>query len=120
MQILKLILQAVIALGILNVWLLRFSKPSAWRGDSARNMREEFAAYGLPSSVMYLVGFLKVLCALLLLSFLWIPSVAMPAGGLIALLMLGAVAMHVKIGDPIKKSLPAATMFVFSLLVVIL
>ena len=120
MQILKLILQIVIAVGILNVWLLRFRQPSAWRGGSANNMREEFAAYGLPSAVLYSAGFLKVLCALLLLSSLWIPSVAMPACGLIALLMLGAVAMHVKIGDPIKKSLPAATLFVFSLLVVIL
>lgn len=120
MHIIKLILQTVIALGILNVWLLRFGKPSAWRGASAANMRKEFAAYGLPGGAMYLVGFLKVLCALLLLAGIWIPSVTMPAAGLIALLMLGAVAMHFKIGDPPKKSLPAATLLILSLLVVIL
>lgn len=120
MQNIKLLLQVVIALGILNVWLLRFNKPTAWRGASATNLKEEFAAYGLPTAAFYLIGFLKVLCALLLLAALWIPVLAMPAASLIALLMLGAIAMHVKIGDPIKKSLPAATMLVLSSLVVIL
>lgn len=43
------IIQLVIALGILNVWLLRFGKTTAWRGGAAKNMKEEFAVYGLPS-----------------------------------------------------------------------
>jgi hypothetical protein len=120
MQLIKLILQVVIALGIFNVWFLRFNQRSAWRGASAANLKAEFAAYGLPTAALYLVGFLKVLCALLLLAAIWIPAAAQPAASLIALLMLGAIAMHVKIGDPIKKSLPAATLLVLSLLVVIL
>jgi hypothetical protein len=119
MQNLKLILQVIIALGILNVWLLRFNKPSAWRGASSTTLKEEFSAYGLPAAALYVIGFLKVLCALLLLVALWIPALAMPAASLIAVLMLGAVAMHVKIGDPLKKSLPAATMLVLSSLVAI-
>lgn len=120
MHIIKLILQIVIALGILNVWLLRFGKASPWRGGSATNMREEFAAYGLSAGVMYLVGFVKVLCALLLLVGIWVPSVTMPAAALIALLMSVAVATHFKIGDSPKKSLPAATLLVLCLLVVFL
>ena len=120
MHIIKLILQTVIALGILNVWLLRFNKPTAWRGASATNMKEEFAAYGLPGGAVYVVGFLKVLCALLLLVGIWVPYVTMPAAGLMALLMLGAVAMHFKVGDPPKKALPAATLLLLSVLVVIL
>ena len=120
MQLVKLILQVVIALGIFNVWFLRFNQRSAWRGASAANLKEEFAAYGLPTAALYLVGFLKVFCALLLLAAIWIPAVAMPAACLIALLMLGAVAMHAKIGDPLKKSLPAATLLVLSSLVAIL
>jgi hypothetical protein len=31
--------------------------------------------------------------------------------------MLGAVSMHIKVGDPLKKSLPAATMLLLSLVV---
>ena len=120
MQNLKLLLQVVIALGILNVWLLRFNKPTPWRGAAATNLKEEFAAYGLPTAALYVIGFLKVLCALLLLAALWIPAMAMPAASLIALLMMGAIAMHMKIGDPLKKSLPAATMLVLSLLVALL
>jgi hypothetical protein len=34
--------------------------------------------------------------------------------------MLGAVAMHVKIGDPVKKSVPAFTMLVLSVLIAVL
>jgi hypothetical protein len=35
----------------------------------------------------------------------------------IAFLMLGAVSMHLKIGDPLKKSLPAFTFLVLSLVI---
>ncbi len=120
MHLFKLILQTVIALGIINVWLLRSGRASAWRGGSATTMKAEFGAYGLPAGAMYLIGALKLLCALLLLVGLWLPAVTTPAAGGVALLMAGAVAMHLKIGDPLKKSLPAATLFVLSMLLVVL
>ena len=120
MQIAQFILQTIIALGILNVWFLRSGRPSAWRGGSAANMKEEFATYGLPPAAMYLVGFLKVLCAALLLIGIWFPALVLPAAGGIAVLMLGAVAMHFRIGDPPKKSLPAATLLALSLVVLVL
>jgi hypothetical protein len=109
--------QVVIALGLLNVWLLRTGKPTAWRGGSARNMREEFTAYGLPGWAMAVVGGLKVTLALLLIIGLWIPSVAGPAALGTAILMLGAVGMHLKIGDPLKKSLPAFGLLLLCLVV---
>ncbi len=120
MNLFKLILQTMIALGIINVWLLRAGLASAWRGGSATTMKAEFAAYGLPVGAMYLVGSLKLLCALLLLVGIWLPAVTTPAAGGVALLMVGAVAMHLKIGDPLKKSLPAATLLVLSMLVIVL
>lgn len=120
MHLTKLILEIIVAAGILNVWVLRFGKATAWRGGTATNMREEFASYGLSVGIMSLVGFLKVICALLLVVGVWVPAVTIPAAGLIALLMTGAIAMHLKIGDPLKKSLPAATMLAFSLLVIFL
>lgn len=120
MQIAVYIIQLVIALGILNVWLLRFGKSSPWRGGKAQNMPDEFAAYGLPQSAMYAVGLLKILFAVLLIAGIWFPAVTMPAALGLAVLMIGAIAMHFKAGDPAKKSLPAATVLILCLLVAVL
>ena len=42
MENIKLIIQIVIAIGIFNVWLLNFKKPSKYRGGNSQNMTEEF------------------------------------------------------------------------------
>ncbi|MDQ2843974.1 MAG: DoxX family protein [Acidobacteriota bacterium] len=104
----QVILQCAVALGLLNVWLLRAKQSTPYRGGNAQTMREEFAAYGLPPLAMYLVGTLKVGAALCLIAGVWWPSLVFPAALLIAILMVGAVAMHVKIQDPARKSVPAA------------
>ena len=52
--------QIVVALGILNVWIVRFARRSSWRGGEAKNMREEFDVYGLPPSFMFAVGAVKI------------------------------------------------------------
>ena len=80
-------------------------------------MRQEFAVYGLPSWSMQVIGALKLLCAAGLVIGIWVPSVALPAAAGLAVLMLGAIAMHIKVKDPLKKSLPALTMLVMCLLV---
>jgi len=115
----KVIFQVLVALGIFNVWLLRFDKQTAWRGAASQNMKQEFDAYGLPVGLMYGVGFIKLISAALLLVGLWYPIVIMPAAGLIAALMIGAVAMHFKIGDAPKKSLPAISMLLFCIVVLV-
>ncbi len=120
MDIISILLQVIIGFGILNVWLLRFGKQSPYRGGSASNMKEEFAAYGLPEPVMYIVGFLKVLFAVLLLVGIWLPGVVLPSAIGMALLMLGAVAMHLKVGDPAKKFLPAGTLLVLSVAILLM
>jgi len=107
MKYFLLTLQLIVALGILNVWLLRSGKATPYRGGQARNLREEFAAYGLPFWFMCVVGFLKVGLALALLAALWIHSVAQPAAIGLGLLMVGAFVMHLKVQDPIKKALPS-------------
>ena len=116
MEILVQICQIVIGCGLLNVWLLRFNKPTAYRGSTAANMLEEFAAYGLPAWSCYLVGFLKVTSAFALLAGL-LPNLSvlvLPAAIVIAVLMAGAVAMHLKVGDPFMKSLPALSVLIIS------
>jgi hypothetical protein len=112
-----LIVQAVIALAILNVWLLRYGKATDYRGGNARSLKEEFAVYGLPGWFMGVVGFLKVLLAALLIAGIWLPPVTKPAAAGMAVLMLGAVSMHAKVKDPLKKALPALGMLVLCLIV---
>jgi hypothetical protein len=53
------------------------------------------------------VGVLKVSSALCLVAGIWVQFLVMPAAALIAVLMLGAIAMHLKVHDPAIKSLPA-------------
>jgi len=108
-------LAIVVALGIFNVWLLRFGQSTRWRGGEARNMREEFAVYGLPVWFMYLVGFFKLSFASLLVATIWFPALRGLAGGGLAALMVGAVAMHLKVRDPALKSAPALCMLAMSL-----
>lgn len=120
MQTITIIAQLIIALGILNVWLLRFGKSSEWRGGEAKNMKEEFAAYGLSETALYAVGFFKILFAVFLIVGIWVPVLTTPAALGMAVLMAGAVAMHVRAGDPPKKSLPAGSVLVVCLIVVVL
>lgn len=110
-----IILQLVAALGLLNVWLLRFNRPTAYRGGDAGSMTAEFAAYGLPIWFAYVIGALKVGAAIALIVGIWVPIVVFPAAALVGLLMLGALAMHARIGDPLRKYLPALGMLAVSL-----
>jgi uncharacterized membrane protein YphA (DoxX/SURF4 family) len=114
MQTITPILQVVIALGLFNVWLLRFSRSTPYRGGAAETMPEEFLAYGLPRWSTYLVGLLKLGAGLALIIGLWHPRWVLPAALLIVGLMLGALFMHFKIRDPLKKNLPALVMLILS------
>lgn len=107
MEMIPIALQILVALTILNVWILRRGRMTPFRGGAAKNMREEFATYGLPFGFMCVIGVLKVSLALALLVGIWIPSVAHYAAMGMGLLMLGAFAMHLKVRDPILKALPS-------------
>jgi len=102
-----MILQLAIAIGLINVWLFRFNKATEYRGGDAKNMREEFVAYGLPLWLMYFVGTMKVAIAIMLIISFWIEQLLVYNLVALAALMIVAVLMHVKVKDPIKKSYPA-------------
>ena len=108
-------LQLFVAFGLLNVWLIRCNKKTTYRGSNACSLKNEFTAYGLPLWSFYVIGFLKISSALLLLLGLWIPFLVFPSALVVSLLMLGAVCMHIKVGDPLKKLLPALIMLLFSI-----
>lgn len=119
MKILKKISMITVAAVVLNVWLFRFGKATIYRGGDAANMIEEFAAYGLNETIVYLVGGLKILAALGLLIGFYNKKTITPAAGLMAMLMIGAIVMHFKVGDEIIKFLPAGIMFVLSSLIIV-
>lgn len=117
MEWIIIVVQIIVAVTLFNVWLFRFGKPTAWRGGEAQSMSKEFAVYGLPTWFMYVVGFLKVALAACLIAGIWWPVLITPAALGIALLMIGAIAMHIKVQDPMKKSFPAATMLILVLFI---
>ncbi len=108
-----------VAAVVLNVWLFRFGKATIYRGGDATNMIEEFAVYGLNETMVYLVGGLKILAAIGLLIGFYNKKTITPAAGLMAMLMVGAIVMHFKVGDEIIKFLPAGIMFVLSSLIIV-
>lgn len=114
MKIVARVAQTGAAVWILNVWFNRFDKDTGYRGGDATNMREEFENYGLSESQMYAVGATKVGLAVLMLIGLVYPKVARPASVGLAAFMLGAIGMHVKVKDPIKRSAPAISVLTMS------
>lgn len=120
MKVLQKISMVIVAAVVLNVWFFRFGKATIYRGGDATNMVEEFAAYGLSETMVYMVGGLKILAALGLLIGLFNKKTIIPAAALMAALMLGAIAMHLKVGDEAIKFLPAGIMFVLSSLIIMI
>lgn len=79
-------------------------------------MKEEFATYGLSEGMMYAVGFVKVTLAALLLISIWVPVLTTYAASGMAILMIGAIFMHIKVKDSLSRSLPASIMLLLSVL----
>ncbi|MDX1768290.1 MAG: DoxX family protein [Arenibacter troitsensis] len=109
----------IIFISIINVWFIRFNKPTPWRGGNSKSMKEEFETYGLSQIIMYIVGTMKVGLAVLLIVSLWIKDLSTPAAGAMGIFMLGAIAMHFKADDPNIKSFPALILFLLSIGIVV-
>ena len=107
MDYLPIALKLVVSLGILNVWILRRDKRTAYRGQAAQTLREEFAVYGLPAWVFPVIGVTKVLLATALLASLQFSFLGKPAAMALGLIMLVAFAMHLKVRDAAIKSVPS-------------
>jgi len=118
METVKMICQVIIGLGILNVWIQRFNRSTAYRGKQAGNLKEEFEAYGLPGWFIYVVGAIKIPAALALLAGIFFPALIVPAASVMAVLMSGAVLMHLKAADEPIKFLPASSVLVMSLILI--
>ena len=115
MRFVIMFLQLLVAFGLLNVWIIRKNRQTSYRGSNAASLKDEFRAYGLPLWSFYVIGFIKISSALLLLLGLWLPILVFPTALVVTLLMLGALSMHIKVKDPLKKLLPALFMLIFSI-----
>ena len=114
------ILQLILAITLVNVWVVHFYKPTKYRGGGAKSMSEEFEAYGLPQWFMRVVGGSKIIIASLLILGFWFPVVIVPASLALSVLMIGAVAMHIKVKDPFIKAVPALVVFLMAIGLILL
>ena len=120
-ELYTIIINLIISVSILNVWLIRFNKATTYRGGDANSMKEEFAAYGLPDWSMYFVGSIKVLLSLIIIYSVFINSIdLLICYYLMSFFMIGAIIMHIKIKDPIKKSFPAISILILLLTIIYL
>lgn len=119
-HVLSSLLQVIVGLGLLNVWLVRARSSTAYRGGAAQSLKEEFAVYGLPEWTFYLVGGLKVIAGVLLIVGVWVPGLVRLPAAVVAVLMVGALAMHAKAKDPVSKYLPALSVLLMSVAILLL
>ncbi len=115
-----IILKLIVGLSILNVWLIQPKKATKWRGGDAKTLMEEFEVYGLSKTLCYVVGFLKVGLALILLASIKFESLTLIGSIGLALLLLGSVIMHIKVKDELFKSFPALLFIVINLVIIFL
>ena len=110
-------LKIIVGLSILNVWLVQSKKETRWRGGNAKTIIEEFEVYGLSKSFCYLIGFLKVSLALILLISIKFEDLTKIGSLGLAILLLGSIIMHIKVKDELYKPFPAFLFLVLSLII---
>ena len=110
-------LKVIVGLSILNVWLIQPKKPSKWRGGNAKTLIEEFEVYGLSKNICYIVGFLKVSLALILLASIAFEQLTLIGSLGLAFLLLGSILMHFKVKDELYKSFPAFLFLLMNLII---
>lgn len=120
MEYLRPLLQLIVGLSILNVWCIRYNWKTAYRGCQAESLKEEFIVYGLPVWSFYVIGAIKIGASALLVTGIYLPILVFPAAMILAIMMSGAVMMHVLVGDGFKKIIPAFTILMLNFLIITL
>jgi hypothetical protein len=110
-------LKIIVCISILNVWLIQPKKATRWRGGKAETILEEFEVYGLSKSFCYIIGFLKVSFALLLVVSIKFEALTLIGSLGLAALLFGSVIMHIKIKDELYKSFPAFLFIAMNLVI---
>ena len=113
-----LLFKFMLPLSIYNVWIIRRFWKSRYRSGNASTLFEEFQVFGYSRYFFYFIGIMKICCASLILfgTLCQIMNIGdiessfyVYWGTLILLiLMIGALASHIRVRDDIEKLLPAA------------
>lgn len=106
MENLSIGMQALVAVSIFFVWVVRYD-----------NIVAEFKEYGLPEWLRDLVGILKLTFSVLLLIGIERPVFAVIGGGGIALLMAAAFVTHSRRNTPFPKRMPCLTLMALSIII---
>jgi len=117
MDYIIIVLKLIVSLSILNVWLIQQKKPTKWRGGNAKTIVEEFEVYGLSKSFCYVIGFLKVSLALILLASIQFEALTLIGSLGLTTLLLGSIIMHFRVKDELYKSFPAFLFIVMNLVI---
>ncbi|WP_158978679.1 DoxX family protein [Cellulophaga sp. L1A9] len=117
MEYVSIGLKIIVGLSILNVWLLQPKKATKWRGGNATTIKEEFKVYGLSETFCYVIGFLKVSLALMLLASIKFEGLTLISSLGLATLLLGSIIMHLKVKDELFKSFPAFLFIAMNLVI---
>ena len=102
---------------MIDVWLMRYKSPGFFRGGEAKTMEEECKVYGLPDWARNATRAIKLSCGFGMIIGIWWSVAALVAAAVLIVMMLGAVAMHIKVKDPIYKSAPATLFLCLSIAV---
>jgi len=106
--------QCMLAFAPFSVMTVRASQETNFRPGGAKNLEEEFAAYGYPSWFFKFVRITKSSFALfLVVGLVWTPAMVIGAAGILVL-MVGAVISHIKVLDGPLKSVPSFTLLCMS------
>lgn len=116
----SIIFKIIVGLSILNVWLIQPKKATKWRGGNAKTIIEEFEVYGLSKEFCYLVGFLKVSLALILLASIQFEALTLIGSLGLAGLLLGSIIMHFMVNDKLLKSFPASLFLAMNLIIALI
>ena len=97
--------KVLLSVSLFYVWVVRYE-----------NIKKEFIDYKLPSWLRDLVGILKLSFSIMIISndknLVWIGSMG------IIVLMIGALATHFKVKNPLQKMIPAITLSILCLLII--
>lgn len=109
LQMITVMFQLGIAIGILKVWVLRY-----------KSIKEDFKEFGLPDWSRNVIGFTKLFLCLLLLAGIWVYELAVFSSVALFILMVGAVWAHYKARHDFKKSAEAIIVCTLSVFVAII
>lgn len=102
------ILQIIVAFSILYVWVLRYDVVVA-----------EFAQFKLPDALRDVVGVVKISASAVLLGLAADQHLEVLAALTIIAMMTAALAMHIRVKNPVQKMLPSLTLGLLSVVIVL-